>query len=201
MPRINPETREARRSEILGAAETCFARQGFHQTSIQDVIRESGLSAGCIYGHFTDKEDLIRAIGESRHQRDAALLDIGGDVEDPLQSLRRIARTFLDDLHGDDGQRARRVALQLWAEALRDEIVRNQVVRGIRQPIAAIADLLRHGQANGLVDPSIPPRGAARVIVAMFQGFVLQRLWGDSLSTKEAMKSFEIFLTGLAVKR
>ena len=72
MPRVKPETSLARRDEILEAAEICFARQGFHQTTIRDVIRESGLSAGCIYGHFATKEDLIQAISERRHARDRA---------------------------------------------------------------------------------------------------------------------------------
>ena len=74
MPKVKPETLAIRREEILQAAETCFARQGFHQTTIQDVIRKSGLSAGCIYGHFASKEELIQAIGESRHARDSVLL-------------------------------------------------------------------------------------------------------------------------------
>src|SRR5215471_2489026 len=98
MPKVKPETLAARREQILRAAETCFARAGFHQTTIQDVIKQSGLSAGCIYGHFTNKEELIQAIGESRHGRDSALLAIKGDSDDPLQSLRAIARGFLGDL-------------------------------------------------------------------------------------------------------
>ena len=74
MPKVKPETLAARRDEILVAAERCFARQGFHQTTVQDVIKESGLSAGCIYSHFASKEELIQAIGERRHARDSALL-------------------------------------------------------------------------------------------------------------------------------
>jgi len=61
MPKVKPERLAARRNEILEAAETCFARQGFHQTTIQNVIGESRLSAGCIYTHFASKEDLISA--------------------------------------------------------------------------------------------------------------------------------------------
>lgn len=201
MPKVKPETLAIRREEILRAAESCFARQGFHQTTIQDVIKESGLSAGCIYGHFASKEDLIQAIGESRHGRDGALLAVKGETGDPLQSLRAIARAFLGDLQKEDGLRARRVALQLWAEALRDDVVRAQVTEGIRQPIALIIDLLRRGQKSGAIDRSIQPRGAARAMVAMFQGLVLQRLWGETVSTSEAMQAFDIFLAGLAAKR
>lgn len=46
MPKLKPATMAARRDEILRAAEACFARQGFHQTTISDVIAEAGLSAG-----------------------------------------------------------------------------------------------------------------------------------------------------------
>jgi AcrR family transcriptional regulator len=197
MPKVKPATLAARRDEILQAAEACFARQGFHQTTIQDVIRESGLSAGCIYGHFASKEDLIQAIGESRHARDSALFG-GTDASDPLKGLRAIAYAFLSDLQKERGLRSRRVALQLWAEALRDEVIREQVTSGIRKPVALIAELLRRGQDAGVVDPAINPRGVARAMVAMFQGTVLQRLWGEPLSTAEAMAAFDAFLAGIA---
>lgn len=197
MPKIKPETSAARRDEILEAAEICVARQGFHQTTIQDVIKQSGLSAGCIYSYFASKEDLIQAIGEYRHARDGALLQVEDAAPDPLQSLRAIARAFLGDLQKEQGIRPRRVALQLWAEALRDEVIREQVTSGIRKPIAVIAKLLRQGQRLGLIDRTVDPRNVARTMVAMFQGFVLQRLWGEPFSTNEAMDAFEVFLTGL----
>ena len=199
MPKVKPETLAARRDEILQAAETCFARQGFHQTTIQDVIREAGVSAGCIYGHFASKEDLIQAIGESRHAHDSALLAVT-DASEPLKALRAMARAFLSDLQKEQGLRSRRVALQLWAEALRDDVIREQVTSGIRKPVALIAELLRRGQQLGVIDPAINPRGVARAMVAMFQGTVLQRLWGEPLSTAEAMAAFDAFLAGIALR-
>ena len=73
MPKVKPEALAARRDEILQAAETCFARQGFHQTTIQDVIKESGLSAGCIYSHLAGKEELIQAVWPNVTVTDEAL--------------------------------------------------------------------------------------------------------------------------------
>jgi len=200
MPKVKPATLAARRDEILEAAEMCFARQGFHQTTISDVIRESGLSAGCIYTHFAGKEDLIQAIGERRHARDGALFAAKGEEAQPLESLRAIARAFVGDLQKEQGLRSRRVALQLWAEALRDEVIHEQVTSGIRTPIAGIVELLRRGQRLGLIDGAINPRVIARTMVAMFQGMVLQRLWGEPFSTAEAMSAFDLFLAGLAAK-
>ena len=159
MPKVKPETLALRREEILRAAENCFARQGFHQTTIQDVIKESGLSAGCIYGHFASKDELIQAISDSRHGRDSTLFAAGGDTDDPLQGLRAVARAFLGDLQKEAGLRARRVGLQLWAEALRDDVIREQVASGIRQPITLIAEMLRRGQKARC---DRPRRSAAR---------------------------------------
>jgi AcrR family transcriptional regulator len=200
MPKVKPERLAARRDEILEAAEMCFARQGFHQTTIQDVIRESGLSAGCIYTHFASKEDLIQAIGERRHARDSALFAASGEEVQPLPGLRAIARAFILDLQKEQGLRSRRVALQLWAEALRDEVIHEQVTSGIRKPISDIVDLLRRGQRLGVIDAAIDPRAIARTIVAMFQGLVLQRLWGEPFSVAEAAGAFELLLAGLTAK-
>jgi AcrR family transcriptional regulator len=198
MPKVKPETVAARRDEILKAAEICVARQGFHQTTIQDVIEESGLSAGCIYSHYSSKAELIQAVGAQRHAHDRALLLVGNEQADPLEGLRVIARSFLADLRNEKGLRSRRVALQLWAEALRDDIIRAQVASGIREPIAVIAKLLQRGQRLGVIDGAIRPQSVARAMVAMFQGIVLQRLWGEPFSTAEAMRAFDAFLAGLA---
>jgi TetR/AcrR family transcriptional regulator, repressor for uid operon len=200
MPKVKPETLAARRDEILVAAERCFARQGFHQTTVQHVIKESGLSAGCIYSHFASKEELIQAIGERRHARDGALLALDDRNQDPLESLRAIARAFLGDLQKEQGLRSRRVALQLWAEALRDDVIREQVTNGIRKPIALIMELLRRGQRLGLIERTANPRAIARAMVSMFQGYVLQRLWGEPFSTAAAMSAFDMLLAGIATK-
>ena len=198
MPKVKPETSQARRDEILEAAEICFARQGFHQTTIRDVIRESGLSDGCIYGYFSTKDDLIRAMGERRHARDTALLASSDKSANPITILRAIAREFLADLRKEDGLRTRRVALQLWTEALRNDEIKAQVTDGIHVPISAITALLRRAQRLGLVDSKVDSSGVARMMVAMFQGYVLQRVWGEPFKANAALEAFDILLRGLA---
>jgi AcrR family transcriptional regulator len=200
MPKVKPETLAARRDEILEAAEICFARQGFHQTTIQHVIRESGLSAGCIYGHFASKEDLIQAMGERRHRHDAALLSATEEGQNPLQALRAIAQAFLRDLEQEPALRTRRIGLQLWAEALRSEEIRSQVTTGIHRPIAAIADLVLRGQRLGLIVQDLDPHSFARILVAMFQGLVLQRLWGEPFDAVAALRTLDILLAGATPK-
>src|SRR6476646_4204190 len=64
MRRANVQLAADRRSEILSAAQTCFARAGFHQTSMQEICAEAGMSPGNLYRYFRSNEDIIAGIAE-----------------------------------------------------------------------------------------------------------------------------------------
>jgi TetR/AcrR family transcriptional repressor of uid operon len=64
MPKLKPDTQRARREHILEAAEVCFARAGFHRTTMQDICKEAGVSPGALYVYFDSKEALIAGICE-----------------------------------------------------------------------------------------------------------------------------------------
>lgn len=59
MPRVTEEYRTARREEIVEAALRVFRRKGFQAASMADIIAESGVSAGAIYGYFASKTELV----------------------------------------------------------------------------------------------------------------------------------------------
>jgi AcrR family transcriptional regulator len=115
---------ESRRRQIMEAAVACFARHGFHGTTMQDIVAETGLSAGAIYRYFPAKEGIVAAIAAEHHSREAAVL---ADVEagaDLGAVLRQLARVSLGRLAEPDEQRSRRVTVQLWGEALRNDLCR-----------------------------------------------------------------------------
>ena len=61
MPKVTEAHLEARHQQILNTAGACFSRQGFHQTSMQDICRAAELSPGAVYRYFSSKEDIIAA--------------------------------------------------------------------------------------------------------------------------------------------
>jgi AcrR family transcriptional regulator len=64
MNRLNIQRQADRRDEILSAAQRCFVRSGFHQTSMQEICAEAGMSPGNLYRYFPSKEALIAGIAE-----------------------------------------------------------------------------------------------------------------------------------------
>src|ERR1700712_2984884 len=99
MPKVTEEHRDARRREIITAAIRLFARQGFQATSMADIIAESGLSAGAIYGYYKSKDELVQsAMTELLDLRLAA--GTGGDETLPPGETMRRFITGLDDEMG-----------------------------------------------------------------------------------------------------
>ena len=56
-----PDVSEERRAQIIKAALACYTRQGYVNTTMDDIVAESGLSKGAIYWYFKSKDDLFQA--------------------------------------------------------------------------------------------------------------------------------------------
>jgi AcrR family transcriptional regulator len=179
MPRVTEEHLEARRRQILDAAVACFAHEGFHRTTIPNIAREAGLSAGAIYRYFESKDELIEAIADERHARERELLESVRGVSDPAAALAALAREFFGLLDDPDERLRRRVGVQVWAEALRNPAILALVRRGAGQPLAELTRVVRSAQQGGQLPAELDPAATARVLMSGFYGLVLQQAWDE----------------------
>ena len=184
MPRVSRDYLDRRREEILAAALRCFAREGFHRTTMQDIVAESGLSPGALYRYFAAKEDLIAAIAARHHAAELALLRDAAERADVRLALRALVRAFLERLSDPGEQEWRRVTVQLWGEALRSPRVMRVVREGLDEPLAALAKLLRRV-------PGIDANATARLVASLFQGLVLQHAWDPALDVAAYARAAE----------
>ncbi|MCC8161251.1 MAG: TetR/AcrR family transcriptional regulator [Oscillospiraceae bacterium] len=75
--RVIKESKE-RKNEILDIAEHLFNEKGYAKTTIDDILKESGIAKGTLYYHFKSKEDILSAMIERQ-------------IERRKQSIRQIA--------------------------------------------------------------------------------------------------------------
>src|SRR5690606_31226845 len=94
MPKLKPAIQQARREHILDAAEQCFARAGFHRTTMQDICRQAGVSPGALYVYFDSKEALIAGICERDRARFAERLAGLADAPDFLEALKELGEYY-----------------------------------------------------------------------------------------------------------
>src|SRR5437763_10654879 len=87
MPQIPTEPTLDRRSQILEAAIVCFAKRGFHQTSMHDISAEAGISVGLIYRYFANKEAVISAMADRHKSEIQELLERAKQAPSLFESL------------------------------------------------------------------------------------------------------------------
>jgi AcrR family transcriptional regulator len=196
MPRVSDAYLERRREQILEAAVRCFARDGFHRATMQDIVREAGLSPGAIYRYYASKEAIIAAIASQRHVSEQEMLREATGGSDVRTGLHQLARVFLGQLSNPREQEWRRVTVQLWGEALRSERVMDMVREGLDGPLEALESWIRRGQREGRVAADLDAAAAARVAAAIFQGLVLQQAWDPEIDIPAHIRAAELLLDG-----
>src|SRR5215204_3955536 len=58
-----------RRQQILAAARDLFARRGYHQTTIDDIVDEAGVARGTYYLYYEDKRAVFSDLIDRFSQR------------------------------------------------------------------------------------------------------------------------------------
>jgi AcrR family transcriptional regulator len=181
MPRVSEQYRVNRRAEIVVAAARLFATNGFHATSMADIISGSGLSAGAVYRYFRSKEELIGAVAEgalSAADEVFGQLLADGAVPSPEQALSAILEAITERMAGDPvtGVDVTRIGVQVWAEALRSPELAARADHVYRRLRGYFAEIARRRQAAGLLAGDAEPEQVGAVLLGLVQGFVLQRL-------------------------
>ncbi|MGW1771247.1 TetR/AcrR family transcriptional regulator [Streptomyces sp. NPDC002104] len=195
MARVSQEHLDARRRQILDGATRCFSRNGFHTASMQDVLREVGLSAGAVYRYFNGKDELIAAIAtEALATVRAAFERAAEEYPPPLPDVL-LTQTLGDVLAGGllgsgggsgggpgagDEPDFPRVALQVWAETLRSPELAKALRQGFDEMHEAWSKVVTAYQGAGLMRADVPADRVARTLMALAQGFIAQQaLFGD----------------------
>jgi AcrR family transcriptional regulator len=198
MPRVTEEHRTARREQILSAAMRCVARDGFHKMTMANVIAESGLSAGAVYGYFKGKHDLIRAIARGTVGGFAADLDALAEGEEQVTLTRALevvlarARVLTDSSEGG----LPRIAVHAWSEAARDDEVKEIVRTNINAILQSWSRVLARARADGNLGPDGDLDEMARSMYSLMIGFALQGLILDDVDLEAYLAGFTALTSG-----
>ena len=167
MRTVNPEKAEARRRQILDAAEACFRAKGFHATSIAEICGAAKISAGGLYRYFASKEEIIAAMADEERVEAARLLGAVAESNDFFGALDALLDRFAE-VHNDRSSAA--LTAELLAEAVRNEQFATVARQVEADMIKEIARMLQAGQRKGDVDPTLDPCEAAGVLLAAADG-------------------------------
>ncbi|WP_344973281.1 TetR/AcrR family transcriptional regulator [Salinactinospora qingdaonensis] len=166
---------DARRRQILDAARRCFVGNGFHATSMQDVLAEAGMSAGAVYRYFKGKDDIIAAIATEALTEVAAAFEAHDTAQPPdLEAIVDLVLQVEQPPLASSRESAR-LLVQVWSEVLRSPEVAAQLDGIMAQVREVVGGLVARHQQRGVLPADIAPERVADVLIALVDGFMVQR--------------------------
>jgi AcrR family transcriptional regulator len=151
-----------RRQAVLDTAGTVFSRSSYRGATTAEIAREARISEPILYRHFGSKRDLYLACLDEawRTFREIAEEAI---AEDPNGCLGAIGDAYM-------AKQARIRLIDLWIQALtvasEDEVIAAALRQQVREVHAFLADVIRDGQARGVIAEARDPVAEAWIFVA-----------------------------------
>jgi len=143
-----PDVSVERKQQIFEAAISCFGRQGYHKTKMDDIAAEAGLSKGSLYWYFKSKKELFLAlfqeiITQLEYAWQQVIADEGKSATDKVLATLNLFRAEFGELSSFFG-----VMMEAWAQTLHDEDV-TAVLDDFYTPyVKMMTSLIEEGIAN-----------------------------------------------------
>jgi AcrR family transcriptional regulator len=160
---------EATRKHILEAAAGVFAEKGYAASSLNDIIRVSGVTKGGFYFHFPSKEALAIAVLTRKKQEWAAKV-MAAATRHPaaIDQLRAMPAALLDLYEADPSAR---VVQRLTLELSEDPRLAPDMATLFDLWLDLTASVMGRAQQEGTLRDDVDVRAAAAGAVAAFLGF------------------------------
>ncbi len=191
---------DTRKQQIIEAAAAVFARKGFYQASMDDIVQESGLSKGGLYWHFNSKDDIITAVLDQFFS--AEMDEIAEILTAPIAASEKI-RQLMQQMMADTVEELTaylNIWLEFYAVAARGGTFRERMLVYLQQFTELLATLIQQGIDAGEFQP-VEARDIAVTAIAQFEGLIL--LWAIDPERVDLLKLAEtavnLLLNGLKV--
>jgi len=172
LPMSEPQTDSIpdRRCQILDAALVCFAKRGFHQTSMHDISAEAGISVGLIYRYFENKEAVISAMAEGHKKEISEVLQRAKQAPTLLESLEIL---FTAHCCEEGTRLVSAFVVDLYAEASRNPSVADLVRDVLQTAMAGVTELISKAPEAQNGTRGLSPNEMAELIFAVARGMLM----------------------------
>jgi len=195
-----PDVAEERKAQIYQAALACFNRKGYHLTTMDDIVAESGLSKGALYWYFKSKRELFlslfQELMEQYGQAMESLVTSQASAAGKMRAGLAFIRAGFEEIAPFFG-----VMMEAWTLTRHDEDV-ERLTRKIYEPyVDTVTQIVQEGIASGEFRADFP-RATALVVLTLFDGIMMAlgtglwtHDWNEIMDAAE-----ELVLRGLGVE-
>lgn len=187
-----------RRTEIVNAARTVFARKGFDRGIMDAIAKEAGIAKGTVYLYFRSKEEIFRAV-----------------LNDDMEFLKKHTLERIEAAKNLEGKIRAFIMVRMEnAEAKKElfrimdiesaglSFTRSQYRHWLREPVVLLAAAIEEACGQEVIRP-VPAEKVAWLLADMTRGIIQRRLLvqTDTPPREEAEFLLSFVLAALAIKR
>ena len=196
-PRGRGRPREFDMDYALDQAVGVFCERGYHATSIADLTGAMHLAAGSVYKAFADKRAVFLAALERYTQVSAEKLRLRLAAGRSGRERVHIALNYYAECAC--GAQGRRGCLVIGGAAelgTFDAEVARRVTAALQRIDKLMAELIRQGQADGSIAPTLDAATIARLMLCLLQGMRVVGKTGRSRAEMAAVADAAMQLLG-----
>jgi TetR/AcrR family acrAB operon transcriptional repressor len=193
--RVRRRAPEASRDAILDAALRCFAKRGYHETSVDDIAARARLSKGAIYWHFAGKRELFLALLDRAMAHDVELARAVAAAPDWRAALHELLSR--SPAYVERELPLVKLSLQHLLATGIDEAVRARSDHKVERWNSVVEKHFARGVAAGNLR-DLPAQDVTLAIGAAIAGLTLMRLTRPDIELSSVWRAVEeIFDRGL----
>ncbi len=174
-PRVTEEQYFNTHEKILRAAEVLFSRNGYNGTSMNDIVKESGVSKGAIYSHFENKESLYLELQE---QQTAIGIDqlksLFAPKDSAMQKLEKVIQIQFNNTCAVPEDNCR-MEMEFLVTASRMDKLREKIKDNFEVVHQFGVDIINEGVKKGEIRQDIDVDSVVSILLAAMNG--LSFLW------------------------
>lgn len=172
-PKVSQQYKKDVRERILDAAGRLFSSKGYYDTSMDEIVAESKLSKGAIYGYFKSKEDLFVALQDKQLEESISVL---ASTFTPRDSAKTKLEKVIDRAFGSMVRASKescRVNLEFNVTAPRMKSVQRRRDDRFMALHRFLKGIIREGVEKGEFRHDVNPDSAALILLALADGLSL----------------------------
>jgi AcrR family transcriptional regulator len=186
------------KTRLVQTALRLFATRGYHNTSIADILRESGCTRGVLYYYFPSKEELAYAAIDEGLQ-----LAVAQGTRKQLQTnehpIDRLSKALdaLPNVIQLGGVEVSTTDLSFRLATIHDGF-RKRLEGWLEPTVDQVEQVVHRGVADGQIAESVDPRQLAHVLITMGVGIQhMSRLWHREVICQNARRWMKDYLNSL----
>jgi len=167
MTGLREKKKSARKDRIFSAAVDLFNKQGFSNTSMQDIAEKASLAVGTLYNYFPSKNDLLLDIMQEEMEititGDDALFNVNLQNHDAKDIIKSLLRKIFNVPLLINKESMKEIFIAIFST---DEHMKKGMILDI-ELMKAFQKLLERFQKNNMINPELNSYNATKIFYSI----------------------------------